>query len=148
MTDFSETEKRNAELACSALAIDYGEIIDSQDYARLRNIFAEDAVFVRPSNPQDVVRGVENIVAVLAYRPRHLVTQHLVCNVRVRVETPDVAVGSCRILLYMAEASEPETPEGRKASSKQLVVVYEDRYVRSKNGWRFAERRGRVLLHT
>lgn len=148
MTEFSDTDRRNAELACSALAIDYAEIVDNKDYARLRDIFAENAVFVRPSNPQDVVRGVENIVATLASRPRHLVTQHLVCNVRVQVETPDIAVGSCRIVLYIADASEPETPEGRKAASKQLVGAYEDRYVRTKNGWRFAERRGRALLHT
>jgi hypothetical protein len=52
------------------------------------------------------------------------------------------------VLLFTTDAAEPETPEGRKASPKQLMGTYHDRYVRTRNGWRFAERRGGISLHT
>ena len=144
----SETEILVAESACHALCVDYADIVDAQDYARLRQIFAEDAIFARPTAPQDPIRGVENVVASFEARPRNRVTQHFVTNIRVRVESPTTASGSCRILLYMSDASEPETPEGRKAAAKQLIGMYLDRFVRTKDGWRFAERRGKTLFHT
>jgi ketosteroid isomerase-like protein len=148
MTELTEIERQIAEQACRDLAIGYAEVVDSQDYDRLREIFSEDAVFGRPMNPQEVIRGVANIIASFTSRPRTRITQHFISNVRVRLETPDSAVGSCLVLLYTADASEPETPEGRKAASKQLMGIYRDRYIRTKQGWRFAERRGTVSLHT
>ena len=53
----SETEIRNAQQACEALAIEYAEIVDAQEYERLREIFAEDATLVRRSIAQETVRG-------------------------------------------------------------------------------------------
>jgi ketosteroid isomerase-like protein len=148
VTQLNETEIRNAELACSALAIEYAEIVDNQDYVRLRAIFAEDAVFARPTNPQENIRGVEDIVTMFTSRPRNWLTHHIISNIRVRVENADTAVGTCRVLLFTSDAAEPETPEGRKPSPKQLMGIYHRRYVRTKSGWRFAERRGGVSLHT
>ena len=46
----SETEIRNAQRACEALAIEYAEIVDAQDYERLREIFVEDAILIRSVN--------------------------------------------------------------------------------------------------
>jgi ketosteroid isomerase-like protein len=146
--ELTEAEICAAQSACQALAVDCAEIVDTQDYARLREIFAEDAVFARPTNPGEPIRGVENIVTSFQSRPRNRLTQHLVTNIRVRVESPRTASGSCRILLYVSEASEVETSEGRKAAAKQIIGIYQDRYVRTQDGWRFAERRGRTLFHT
>jgi hypothetical protein len=148
VTQLNETEIRNAELACSALAIEYAEIVDTKDYARFSEIFAEDAAFTLPTNPQGTIRGVDNIIASFNARPRNRLTHHIMSNIRVKVETADAAVGTCRVLLFTSDAAEPETPEGRKASPKQLMGTYHDRYVRTKNGWRFAERRGGISLHT
>jgi len=144
----TEIEILAAESACHALCVDYCEIVDTQDYPRLREIFADDAVFARPTAAQDPTRGVENIVASFESRPRTRMTQHFVTNIRVRVESSTAASGSCRILLYMCDASEPETAEGRQAAPKQLIGVYLDRFVRTKDGWRIAERRGKTLFHT
>ena len=144
----AETEILAAESACYALCVDYCDIVDAQEYSRLREIFAQDAVFARPTAPQDPLRGVEKIVASFEARPRNRVTQHIVFNIRVRVESPTAASGSCRMLLYMSDASEPETAEGRQATPKQLVGMYIDRYVRTSAGWRIAERRGKTLFHT
>ena len=148
MSAISETERRNAEQACQALAIEYAEIVDTQDYARLREVFSDDAVFARPTSPNEPIRGIDNIIASFTSRPRSRVTQHFVCNVLVKVESADAATGSCRILLYVTDASDPETTEGRQAAAKQLIGVYRDRFVRTKAGWRIAERRGNTLMHT
>jgi ketosteroid isomerase-like protein len=148
MAEMSETDVRNAQQACHALCVEYAEIVDNQDYARLGEIFAPDAIFARPTNVPDVIRGVDNITAMFTSRPRGRLTHHIMSNIRVRIEAPDTASGTCRVLLFTSDTSEPETPEGRKVSDKQLMGTYIDRYVRTKNGWRFAERRGGISFHT
>src|SRR5450755_57111 len=126
MAELSETEIRNAEMACQALAVEYAEIIDTQDYARLGEIFAEDALFGRPFNPQETIRGLDNIAAMFTSRPRNRLTHHIISNFRVRVETADSATGTCRVLLYTSDSVEPETPEGRQVLGKQLMGTYRD----------------------
>jgi ketosteroid isomerase-like protein len=148
MTEFSQAEMRNVEQACYALAIEFAEIIDGQDYARLVEIFAEDATFVRPMAPKEPIHGADNIVAMFQSRPRNRLTQHLISNFRVRMETMDTAVGTCRVLFFSSDVSEPETAEGRKAASRQSIGTYHDRYVRTKNGWRIAERIGTMIFYT
>jgi SnoaL-like domain len=64
------------------------------------------------------------------------------------METMDTAVGTCRVLFFSSDESEPETQEGRKAASKQSIGVYHDRYVRTKNGWRIAERVASMVFYT
>jgi hypothetical protein len=144
----SETEIRNAEQACQALAIEYAEIVDAQEYERLREIFAENATLVRRATVQETVRGLENIIASFTARPRNRLTYHIMSNIRVRVETPEIASGTCRVLLFTSDTSESQTPEGRKVAPKQLMGTYHDRYIRTKDGWRFAERRGGISFHT
>ena len=62
LAELADAEIRAAESACQALAIDYAEVVDAQDYARWREIFAEDAIFARPTDPANPIRGVANIV--------------------------------------------------------------------------------------
>jgi ketosteroid isomerase-like protein len=146
--DLSETERRNIEQACAALSVDYCEIVDAKEYQRMREVFAEDALFAPPNAPDHPIRGADAIIAGLSVIPAALVTQHFALNVRVRAESADAASGSCRILLFTADANEAETVEGRKAADTKRVGIYHDRYVRTAAGWRIAERRGKSLLHT
>ncbi len=146
--ELSETEQRNIEMACAALCVDYCEIVDAKDYQRMREIFAEDARYYSPATPDTLVQGAEAIVAYLSHIPAALVTQHLVCNIRIHAESPDAATGSCKILLFTADGNAAETPDGRKAAETKRIGVYHDRYVRTPGGWRIAERRGKGLLHT
>ncbi len=144
----TETEIRNGQRACEALAIEYAEIVDAQDYGRLREIFAQDATFGRSATPDETLHGVENIVASFSSRPRNRLTHHVMSNIRVRMETPTTASGTCRVLLFTSDTSEPQTAEGRKVAPKQLMGTYRDRYVRTNDGWRIAERRGGISFHT
>ncbi len=144
----SETEIRNAQQACEALAIEYAEIVDAQDYERLREIFAQEATFGRSATPDETLHGVENIVASFISRPRNRLTHHVMSNIRVRLETPGNASGTCRVLLFTSDTSEPQTAEGRRVAPKQLMGTYYDRYVRTDDGWRITERRGVISFHT
>ncbi len=137
------------ELACRALVNDFAQCLDAQEYERLRELFTPDAVFARPADPDTLIRGVDNIVAAFASRPKNRVSFHLLTNVSIKAESADSASGVCRILLFSTDAGEPEVPgKGRKAASSQLIGFYTDRYVRTPNGWRIADRRGRVVMHT
>jgi len=148
MAELTESERRNIEQACAALCVDYCEYVDAKDFAALLRVFADDAIFVSPAAPNREIRGPGAIVAALSGIPSTLFTQHLALNIRIYAESADTASGSCRILIYMADASEPQSPEGRKAAPSQVIGVYRDRYVRAASGWRIADRRGKTLLHT
>jgi ketosteroid isomerase-like protein len=134
--------------ACRNLSADYVACVDAQDYERLRELFVPDAVFARPTDPDTLVHGVEAIIAGFAARPRSRLTQHLMAQIRITPVGPDEARGHASLTLYTADAGEaPQPGKGRKGSGP-LIGLYEDRYVRTPAGWRFAERFGRVTLHT
>ena len=137
------------ERACEKLVLAFAACVDAQEFERLRELFAPDAGFARPTDPDTVIRGVDNIVNAYLSRPRTRITQHLCSNVQIDVLSAERASGTCRVLLFMADASDPETPgKGRKAAASQLVGRFDDEFVRTPQGWRFAERRGRLLMHT
>lgn len=137
------------ERACEKLVLDFASYVDAQAFERLRELFAVDASFARPTDPDSVIRGVDDIVSAYLSRPRTRITQHLCSNVQIAVQSPERASGSCRVLLFMADASEPEiSGKGRKAAPGQLVGGFDDEFVRTPEGWRFASRRGRLLMHT
>lgn len=137
------------ERACEKLVLEFAACVDAQDFENLRRLFATDASFARPTDPGTVIRGVDNIIDAYLSRPRTRITQHLCSNMQITVHSAHRATGSCRVLLFMAEAAEPEVAgKGRKAAASQLVGRFDDQFVRTAQGWRFAERRGRLLMHT
>ena len=138
-----------SEYACRMLVHDFAEFIDARQYERLRELFTADALYTRPTVPDVVIRGVDAIIAGFLTRPPARTTQHLLTNVSIRFESAEAASGVNRIVLYAGLSTDPEVPgKGRKAEPSQLIGLYTDRYVRGAQGWRIAERRGRVLLHS
>jgi hypothetical protein len=149
MTATPDVSAMAIEHACERLVCEFAECVDAQDFAGLRKVFAADAAFARPTDPDNLIRGIDAIVDSYLARPRTRVTQHLCCNIRISVHSPDRASGSCRVLLFTADASEADAPgKGRQATAHQLVGAFDDRFVLTPEGWRFAERRGRLLMHT
>ena len=148
MPEFSQADMRNTEAACYALCADYAEFVDSQDWDRLSEVFADDAKFTKPIPPFEAIEGADKIVAWFKTFPKNRLTNHIISNFRVHMETNDTAVGSCRVLLYTSDVSQPETPDGRQADPVQRMGTYRDRYVRTTKGWRFAERVASVGFHT
>ena len=135
--------------ACQRLVIEFAEAVDAQDYERLREVFAPDATFARPTDPEAIIRGIDSIIAAYAGRPPNRLTQHLCTNIHITADSNDSARGTCRVLLFLADASDPDAPgKGRKAALGQLLGVFTDRFHRTEHGWRITERRGRLLMHT
>ena len=137
------------ERACEKLVIAFAACVDAREFERLRELFAPDAGFARPTDPDTVIRGIDNIVNAYLSRPPTRITQHLCSNLQISVHSAERASGTCRVLLFMADANEPDVPgKGRKAAASQLVGRFDDEFVLTAQGWRFAERRGRLLMHT
>lgn len=135
--------------ACERLVIEFAQIVDAQQYGRLREVFTADATFARPTDPDKIIRGIDAIIAAYAGRPPNRLTQHLCTNIRIDVDDADRAHGDCRALLFLADANDPELPgKGRKATPGQLLGEFKDRFERTTAGWRISERRGRLLVHT
>jgi hypothetical protein len=133
--------------ACHDLVVDCASIIDESRYDDLARIFSTDGVFARPTVPDEPIIGRDAIIAAFKKRPPNKLAQHLVLNIRVRLTGADTAEGTSSIMLYMTDAATPfENGKGRKASGP-LLGLYRDSYVRTTEGWRIADRRGRVTMY-
>ncbi len=133
--------------SCYNLVVDCASIIDESRYDDLALIFSEDGVFARPTVPDEPISGRATIVAAFKKRPANKIGQHLVLNIRVNLTGADTAEGTSSIMLYMSDTDTPfENGKGRKAVGP-VLGVYRDRYVRTAEGWRIADRRGRVTLY-
>ena len=137
-----------SEYACRQLITGFVEAVDGQDYDRLRDILTADAVFARPSDPDNPIQGLDSIVAAFKKRPKERLSWHLLTNISVKFLSADEATGACYILLFMADGSSAGVPgKGRKADGPPLLGAYTDRFVRTPAGWRIADRRGQVFAH-
>lgn len=133
--------------ACRNLVVDCASLIDETRYDELGRIFATDGVFARPTAPDAPIVGRDAIIAAFKLRPANKLSQHLVMNIRVWLTGADTAEGTSSIMLYLTDVDLPFEPgKGRKGSGP-LLGLYKDRYVRTPEGWRIADRRGRVTMY-
>lgn len=133
--------------ACRSLILEFAARIDSGQAHTLGELLTADASFARPTMPDVVINGAEAIVAAFAARPKHLVSQHLNLNLRVRLTGPDTAEGHSIVMLYLATVEDELVPgKGRKAGSP-LIGTWTDSFVRTAAGWRFKDRRGAATMH-
>jgi len=134
--------------ACRNLVIDFGYFIDSDQTPRLGELISPDTTFARPTEPGNIIRGSEAILAAFAARPRNRVTQHLNLNIRITQTGPDTAKGFSVVVLYLAEAAEELVAgKGRKAIGP-IMGTWSDSFERTPAGWRFRDRRGNVTMHS
>ena len=68
---------------------------------------------------------------------------------RITVESATRARGTHRVVLITGPTEPAAHPQfGFKADARQLIGEFDDEFVKTGAGWRFASRRGRVILHT
>lgn len=133
--------------ACRALVLEFAARIDANRTDTLGELMVEDATFARPTAPDVVIRGVHEILAAFAARPRDLVTQHLNLNIRIQLTGSDTASGESVVMLYRASSGDALEPgKGRKAAGP-LIGTWSDTFVRTPSGWRFKDRRGAVTMY-
>jgi hypothetical protein len=125
-------ERRAIEHDCARLIALYANLNDEARWDEVAALYAEDGVMIRPTAPDKPARGRAAILAAFKARPPR-VTRHICSNVVIDVESDALARGVSAMLLFTG-ASEP------------LIGSFHDRFVRTAEGWRFAERRGSLLF--
>jgi len=134
----TEDERRAIETDVTRLIHEYVWANDAQDWDKCASLYTEDAVFRRPSGGDPVV-GREAILASFTARPPRA-QRHVMANTLVDVVSESEATVKSVIVLYMGDAAEDGLPVQDPKSP--LIGTFEDRVVKTADGWRFAERTG------
>jgi hypothetical protein len=137
---------RQIERDCTRLILRFAQAVDSAHYEELAELFVPEGVFYRPAEPERPM-SVEAVIDSYRQRLASITCAHLVTNVLISVKSATKAFGSTRILFFGApREAESEAGKGQKATL-QLVGGFQDRFVHTTQGWRFAERRGEMLFN-
>src|SRR6201996_6918783 len=115
---------------------------DAGDWTALAALFAQDAVFIRPSDPDTPIVGRRAILASFHARPPRT-SRHIVSNTVVDVLDPETARATSTITLFSAPATEGI------ANADPLIAIghFEDEVRRIDGRWLFVRRRGTMAMH-
>nr|WP_246343968.1 nuclear transport factor 2 family protein [Sphingobium jiangsuense] len=125
-------ERLLIEQQCARLVALYANLNDAARWEEVAALYAEDGRMARPTAPDDWIEGREAILAAFTARPPRT-TRHFCSNIVIDVLSEDEAVGESAMLLFTVD-------NASKAGS------FHDRFVRTGEGWRFAERRGSLTF--
>lgn len=128
----TEDERRAIEADCARLIALYANLNDEARWDEVAALYAEHGVMVRPTAPDAPIHGCAAILAAFTSRPART-TRHVCSNVVIDVESENTASGVSAMLLFTGGPA-------------PLVGSFHDRFVRTAEGWRFAERRGSLLF--
>jgi hypothetical protein len=120
------------EHVCARLVARYANLTDAADWPGVAALFAPEGRMARPSAPDAWIVGRAAILAAFAARPAR-VTRHLCTNIVIDVLSDDAATGECAMALFERDG----TPR---------FGGFHDRFVRTADGWAFAERRGFLTI--
>jgi len=127
--DLSPDAVRAIEWECARLISLYAQLNDAARWDDLAALYAHDGSMTRPTAPDAPAVGREAILTAFKGRPPR-VTRHICSNIVIDVESATAARGSSAMLLFTSADGAP------------LIGGFEDRFVSTEQGWRFAERRG------
>ena len=140
MAELTDLERMLIEHACTRLVNAYAQALDRGDYEALAAMYAEDAVFARPTMPTDRVPGRTEIVARLQARPPATI-RHVMADIVVDAVSPTEATGECYIVMFRGPAP-GESGDLPPMNPVPLVGAFNDRFVRVDGRWVFKERLG------
>lgn len=121
--------RQSIEWECARLINLYALLNDEMRWEEVAELYAPDGVMTRPTAPDAPIIGREAILAAFKARPPRT-TRHVCTNIVVDVESPSSARGRSAMLLFT------------NAEGPPLIGGFNDRFVMTPDGWRFAERRG------
>lgn len=127
------SERQAIEWECARLINLYALLNDEARWDEVAALYAPDGVMTRPTAPDQPIVGREAILAAFKARPPRT-TRHVCSNVVIDVETAMSARGRSAMLLFT------------NADKPPLVGGFEDRFILTDGGWRFAERRGTLTF--
>lgn len=132
---------------CRSLIIEFATRIDEGRAHTLGDLMTADASFARPTVPDVVIEGRDAILAAFSARPKHLISQHLNLNIRIRLTGADTAEGHSVVMLFLADANDELVPGKGRKTGAPIIGTWTDTFVRTAEGWRFKDRRGMATLH-
>jgi ketosteroid isomerase-like protein len=141
-----EVKTWTAKAAVAELIVRYAALNDAADWDAVAALYTEDGRMSRPTSPDDFIVGRAAILAGFRSRPARA-SRHFVANILVTIEGETRARATSRILLFTGTAADDGGIPFQSATPP-LVGSYEDTLVKTEDGWRFAERRGRLDFRT
>jgi uncharacterized protein (TIGR02246 family) len=124
---------------CERLIVDSARCNDLREWAALAALYTPTGVVVRPNGQR--LEGREAIEAAYAAASPDRVTRHLCTNMRVDVDGPDAAHATTTVLIVAGTRSDDPDVTFR-------VGEFADRFERTDEGWRIAERRASLFMNT
>ncbi|MEQ8698297.1 MAG: nuclear transport factor 2 family protein [Bauldia litoralis] len=136
----ADTDRLLTRVAIDALIAEFAWRIDHGESASVAELFTEDGWYGREDGSRSVGRdAIRNAYAARAARGERT-ARHIFTNLRLTVDGPDRAHGTCILLLFAADGAPPHP------AVPQLVQDYEDVYHRIDGQWLFAQRGVRRLF--
>ena len=111
-------------------------------------LFAEQAAFARPTDPNNFTTGAQNILAAFKSRPKDRITRHIISNVLIDVLDEKTAKGVCYATLFMAPSEAEPVRFGVKANASQLVGEFYIDFQLTENGWKISRQSGKIIFTT
>lgn len=143
----SRMDRMLIEHECARIVRHSLNLSDARAYARIVDLFTDDAVVIRPSKPDHPLIGKAAIAADYAARPGDRRTFHICSNIVVDVVSRVRAEAYCHVLLYSAVV-DPDGETLPTAAPAQFAGDYHDVLVWQDTRWRFRSRTGRMILKT
>ena len=135
-----------AKQACTDLILDYAYYRDRTDLAvaapGVAELFTTDAILNVGGNTFIGKQAIHDRIANQTQAP---LTQHLMSNIRITVDGPQKARGISYATIYAV----PQPLKDKIPSAKGFAAIgeYHDQFVRTRNGWRIAERKFFPRIH-
>jgi hypothetical protein len=141
-TEMNASERMLIEWACEKLCRQYAVFSDVSDYDAICALFTENGMFIRPTMPDLEIKGRVEILAAFKKRPL-IVVQHQINNCVVDVHSASEASGINTLSFLLAPGIDEPLP---RIGGPIHFGEFRDRFVLTADGWKFTERRGRMLL--
>jgi hypothetical protein len=130
-------QQMRLERDCERLSVDYVRHADFQDFDSFAELFTEDGVL----EIQEVQRrGHDEIKQHFRNRPQ-MVTRHICTNHWIEPVDDDHARGMVYLTVYRIPGPFTEADGPIPCDGPTWIGHYEDAYVRTPRGWRFASRK-------
>ena len=135
------SERVLIERECERLVTLYCHYVDHGEAERIAELFAKDGVW---RSPQVTMNGKEELRRGFRARQQNQrrMSRHVCNNLLIDVIDADNATGCVYLTLYRHDGK-----EGRALSplpGPEMVGEYRDRFVRTADGWRFADREAAI----
>lgn len=140
-------ERQMIEWECRQLALRFTALSDRQEWQAACALLTEDAIFARPTDPDNPLVGRTAIQAAFEARPSTRITRHICTNLVTTARSETQVFGQLYALLYTGDKND-DGDAVMVADDKQLIGEFEDDYVRTEHGWRIAKRVGRIIFST